>query len=296
MSTQADFIGARSWLFAPGDSERKMEKATASAADVVIFDLEDAVVDTQKPMARSMVSAFLRANAKHRSKLWVRINPIQGPHALADLAAIMPAAPAGIMLPKPRDRGDAQRLDHYLTALEAASGSTLGATRVMLLVTEMPESMLAIGSYAGVPRVAAMSWGAEDLATALGATDNRGDYHGYDFTYELARSLCLVGAAAAGVAAIETIHGDFRDEPGLRKRAAMVRRAGYRGMLAIHPAQIDVINQAFTPSAEELAAAQEIVDAFAASPGAGTIGHKGAMLDRPHLARAQAVLELAPRR
>jgi citrate lyase subunit beta/citryl-CoA lyase len=237
-----------------------------------------------------MVSAFLAANAQHRERLWVRINPIQGPHALADLTAVMPSGPAGIMFPKPRGRADAERLDHYLTAFEAAAGIAIGATQVMLLVTEMPESMLAIGSYAGVPRVVAMSWGAEDLATALGASDNRGDYGGYDFTYELARSLCLVGAAAAGVAAVETIHGDFRDEAGLRERAARVRRAGYRGMLAIHPAQVDVINDAFSPSVEELAAAQEIVDLFTAHPGAGTIGHKGAMLDRPHLARAEAVL------
>jgi citrate lyase subunit beta/citryl-CoA lyase len=295
MATPAETSNARSWLFAPGDSERKMEKATASAADIVIFDLEDAVAEAEKPKARSMVSAFLAANAQHRARLWVRINPIQGPHALADLAAVMPGAPAGIMFPKPRGRADAERLDHYLTAFEAAAGLAIGSTQVMLLVTEMPESMLEIGSYAGVPRVVAMSWGAEDLATALGASDNRGDYGGYDFTYELARSLCLVGAAAAGVPAIETIHGDFRDEAGLRKRAAQMRRAGYRGMLAIHPAQIDVINQAFTPSAEELAAAQEIVALFAANPGAGTIGHKGAMLDRPHLARAQAVLALAAR-
>jgi citrate lyase subunit beta/citryl-CoA lyase len=296
MATHAESISARSWLFAPGDSERKMEKATAGSADIVIFDLEDAVVEAEKPKARSMVSAFLTANAQHRARLWVRINPIQGPHALADLAAVMPAAPAGIMFPKPRGRADAELLDHYLTAFESAAGIAIGATKVMLLVTEMPESMLAIGSYAGVPRVAAMSWGAEDLATALGASDNRGDYGGYDFTYQLARSLCLVGAAAAGVPAIETIHGDFRDEAGLRKRAVAVRRAGYRGMLAIHPAQVDVINEAFTPSAEELASAQEIVDLFAANPGAGTIGHKGAMLDRPHLARAQAVLALAARR
>lgn len=296
MATHGESINARSWLFAPGDSERKMEKATASTADIVIFDLEDAVAEGEKPKARSMVSAFLAANAKHRARLWVRINPIQGPHALADLAAVMPAGPGGIMFPKPRGRADAELLDHYLTAFEAAAGIAIGATKVMLLATEMPESMLAIGSYAGVPRVVAMSWGAEDLATALGATDNRGDYGGYDFTYQLARSLCLVGAAAAGVPAIETIHGDFRDEAGLRKRAAAMRRAGYRGMLAIHPAQVDVINEAFTPSAEELAAAQEIVDLFAANPGAGTIGHKGAMLDRPHLARAQAVLALAARR
>ena len=296
MTIPGENLNARSWLFAPGDSERKMEKATGGAADIVILDLEDAVAEAEKPKARSMVAAFLAANGKHRARLWVRINPIQGPHALADLAAVMPAAPAGIMFPKPRGRADAELLDHYLTAFEAAAGIAIGVTKVMLLVTEMPESMLAIGSYAGVPRVVAMSWGGEDLATALGATDNRGDYGGYDFTYELARSLCLVGAAAAGVPAIETIHGDFRDEAGLRKRAAHMRRAGYRGMLAIHPAQIDVINEAFSPSAEELAAAQEIVDLFAANPGAGTIGHKGAMLDRPHLARAQAVLALAARR
>lgn len=297
----SEVFNARSWLFAPGDSERKMAKAAGSTADVVVLDLEDAVAEAEKPKARSMVAAFLKANAplsnpKGRARLWVRINPIQGPHALADLVAVMPAAPAGIMLPKPRGRADAELLDHYLTALEAAAGIAVGATKVILLATEMPQSMLAIGSYAGVPRVVAMSWGAEDLATALGATDNRGDYGGYDFTYELGRSLCLVGAAAAGVAAIETIHGDFRDEAGLRKRAQQMRRAGYRGMLAIHPAQVDVINEAFSPSAEELAAAQEIVDLFAANPGAGTIGHKGAMLDRPHLARAQAVLAMAARR
>jgi citrate lyase subunit beta / citryl-CoA lyase len=296
MTTHVESINARSWLFAPGDSPRKMEKATASTADVAIFDLEDAVAEPEKPNARSMVSAFLKSNAQHRARLWVRINPIQGPHALTDLAAVMPFAPAGIMCPKPRGRADAELLDHYLTAFEAAAGIAIGATKVMLLVTEMPQSMLAIGSYAGVPRVAAMSWGAEDLATALGASDNRGDDGGYDFTYELARSICLVGAAAAGVAAIETIHGDFRDEAGLRKRAAQVRRAGYRGMLAIHPAQVDIINEAFAPSAAELASAQEIVDLFAANPGAGTIGHKGAMLDRPHLVRAQALLALAARR
>jgi citrate lyase subunit beta/citryl-CoA lyase len=296
MSIDESSINARSWLFAPGDSERKMDKATASAADVVIFDLEDAVAETEKPKARAMVAAFLKANVQARARLWVRINPIQGPHALADLAAVMPAAPVGIMFPKPRGRADAELLDHYLTAFEAAAGSEIGATKVMLLATEMPESMLAIGSYAGVPRIAAMSWGAEDLATALGASDNRGDFGGYGFTYELARSLCLVGAAAVGVPAIETIHADFRDEAGLRKRVAAVRRAGYRGMLAIHPAQVDVINEGFTPSAEEIAAAQEIVDLFAANPGVGTIGHKGAMLDRPYLARAQAVLAQAARK
>ena len=150
--------------------------------------------------------------------------------------------------------------------------------------------MFTTGSYQGAPRVVAMTWGAEDLADSLGASANRDPDGSYGFTYELARSLCLLGAAAAGVAPIETIQGDFRDLDGLRKRAEQVRRDGYRGMLAIHPAQVDVINEAFTPTAEELAAAQEIVDLFAAHPGAGTIGYQGAMLDRPHLARAQALL------
>ena len=289
--SSAESINARSWLFAPGDSERKMEKATAGAADVAIFDLEDAVMVSEKPKSRAMVAAFLKGNAKHRERLWVRINPIQGPFARDDLAAVMPAAPIGIVLPKPRGRADAELLDQRLTEFEIASHLAIGSTKVMLLATEEPSSMLAIGSYAGVPRVAAMSWGAEDLATALGASDNHGDFiGGYGFTYELARSLCLIGAAAAGVAAIETIHGDFKDESGLRKRAAAMRRAGFRGMLAIHPAQVDVINEAFSATSDELAAAQEIVDLFAANPGVGTIGHKGTMLDRPHLARAQALL------
>ena len=289
-------INARSWLFAPGDSERKMEKATAGAADIVLLDLEDAVAEAEKPKARSMVAAFLKANAQHRARLWVRINPLQGPHSLADLTAIMPASPGGIMLPKARGRADVELLDHYLSALEAAAGTAHGATKVIVLVTETAEAMFSTGSYAGAPRVVAMTWGAEDLADALGASENRDEDGSYGFTYQLARSLCLLGAAAAGVSAIETIQGDFRDEAGLRKRAAQVRRAGFRGMLAIHPAQVDVINETFTPSAQELASAQEIVDLFAANPGAGTIGHKGAMLDRPHLARALAVLALASRR
>jgi citrate lyase subunit beta / citryl-CoA lyase len=296
MANQVTGSNARSWLFAPGDSERKMEKATGGTADIVLFDLEDAVAEGEKPKARSMVSAFLTANAQQRQRLWVRINPIQGPHGLADLVAIVGSRPGGIMLPKSRGRADAELLDHYLTALEAAVGTECGTTQVIVLVTETADAMFTTGSYAGAPRVVAMTWGAEDLADAIGASTNRNEDGSYGFTYQLARSLCLIGAAAAGVTAIETIHGDFRDEAGLRKRATEVRRAGFRGMLAIHPAQVDVINEAFTPSAEELAAAQEIVDLFAANPGAGTIGHKGAMLDRPHLARAQALLALAARR
>ena len=297
MQTQdkQEAFSARSWLFAPGDSERKLEKACQSPADIVLFDLEDAVAEPEKPKARGMVSAFLKAQ-RERARLWVRINPLQGSHALQDLAAVIPAAPGGIMLPKARGRADVERLDHYLSALEVASGLPQGSTKVIVLVTETAEGMFTTGSYAGAPRVVAMTWGAEDLADAIGASENRNPDGSYGFTYELARSLCLLGAAAAGVAAVETIHGDFRDTDGLRKRAEQVRRAGYRSMLAIHPAQVEVINQAFTPNAEELEAAREIVALFAAQPGVGTIGYKGAMLDRPHLARAQALLKLAASR
>jgi citrate lyase subunit beta/citryl-CoA lyase len=286
-------VSARSWLFVPGDSDRKMEKASASDADIVLLDLEDAVAEEQKPHARLRIGEFLAAHAEGRARFWVRINPLQGPHALADLAAVLRGRPGGILLPKSRGRADVEALDRHLSDLERAAGIGPGTTAVIALVTETAQSMFTTGGYAGAPRLVAMTWGAEDLAAALGASENRDPDGSYLFTYELARSFCLLGAAAAGVAAVETIHGDFRDEAGLRRRAQQARRAGFRGMLAIHPAQVPIINEAFTPSAEELQAAQEIVDLFAAHPGAGTIGHKGAMLDRPHLARAQALLALA---
>ena len=272
-----------------------MEKAVAGPADIVLFDLEDAVAAAQKPRARDQTAAFLTAQPPDRSRLWVRINPLPGPHALADLAAVVPCRPGGIMLPKSRGRADVECLDHYLSALEISAGIALGATRVIALVTETADSMFTTGTYGGVARLAALTWGAEDLADAVGAAENRNADGSYAFTYELARSFCLLGAAAAAVAAVDTIHGDFRDEPGLRRRAQQARRAGFRGMLAIHPAQVEVINEAFTPSAEDLQAAQQIVDLFAANPGAGVVAHKGAMLDRPHLARAQALLRLAAR-
>ena len=293
----AQAIHARSWLFAPGDSEKKMTRAAEGPADIVICDLEDAVAESGKLAARAMVHDFLKArDAEARKRLWVRINPLDSQHALADLAAIMPAAPGGIMLPKSRGREDVELLDHYLSAFETVAGMPLGSTRVIVIVNEVPEGMFTTNSYVGAPRVGALSWGAEDLAVALGASENRNPDGSYAFTYQLARSRCLLGASAAGVTPVETIQGDFRDIESLRKRAEQVRRDGYRGMLAIHPAQVEVINAAFTPSAEEIAAAQEIVDLFAANPGVGAIGFKGGMLDRPHLARAQAVLDLAARR
>jgi citrate lyase subunit beta/citryl-CoA lyase len=290
-----EICSARSWLFAPGDSEKKMAKATNGPADIVLIDLEDAVAPENKAQARVMVRDFINANAGERARLWVRINPLDGPFALGDLAAVMPSRPGGIMLPKVNGRADVERLDHYLSALEVANGIDQGSTRVIPLITETAEAMFHTGDYKGAPRIAALTWGAEDLADSIGAGSNINPDGSYSFTFELARSLCLLGAAAAGVSAVDTIQADFRDLDGLRARAEKVRREGYRGMLAIHPAQVEVINAAFTPTGEEIAEAQEIVDLFAANPGVGAIGYKGGMLDRPYLSRALQLLKRAGR-
>ncbi|MGB7373221.1 HpcH/HpaI aldolase/citrate lyase family protein [Pontixanthobacter sp.] len=285
-------IKMRSWLFAPGDSERKMGKAADGDADIVLLDLEDSVMPDSKPAARRLVHDFLTARSD-TARLWVRINPLSGNEALADLDAIMPAAPGGIFLPKAEGKEDVETLDAVLTRLENTHGIDAGSTKVAALVTETPKAMFCAGSYAGAPRLAAMSWGAEDLSSALGARVQFQANGQYMPTFELARSLCLVGAVAAGAAPIETIQSDFRDLDGLKTRALMVRSQGYRGMLAIHPAQVPVINEAFTPSAEELDHARTIIAAFEASPGAGTVGLNGTMLDRPHLELARALLASA---
>ncbi len=279
----------RSWLFAPGDSEKKMAKAADGPADIVLLDLEDSVAPERKPLAREMVRDFLAGRAD-RERLWVRINPRASSEALHDLEAVMPSAPGGLLLPKAEGPEDLEALDTFLIRLEKAHGIPRGATRVAALVTETPKAMFRTGDYQGAPRLVAMSWGAEDLSSALGARVQFRPDGGYMPTYELARSLCLLGAAAAGVAAIETIQADFRDLDGLRERARTVRGQGYRGMLAIHPAQVEVINEAFTPGEDEIAHARAVIAAFAANPGAGTVGLDGAMLDRPHLTLAQALL------
>ena len=288
--TQTSSLKMRSWLFSPGDNEKKMAKAVESNADIALLDLEDAVAVENKPIARQMVQDLLRANAAERARIWVRINPLDGPYALDDLAAILPAQPGGIMLPKVDGRADVEKLDHYLSALEVANGMEEGSTPVIVLITETAEAMFHTGDYKGVRRLAALTWGAEDLADAVGAMSNRDMDGRFSFTFELARSLTLLGAAAAGVPAVETICADFKDLEALKARAEMVRRNGFRGMLAIHPAQVDVINAAFTPSADEIAEAKEIVEIFRANPGVGAIGYKGGMLDRPFLSRAQQLL------
>lgn len=293
MPIQHEPITARSWLFAPGDSEKKMGKAAEGSADIVLIDLEDAVAPDNKAAARPMVHDFIKANPQHRERLWVRINPFDGPYTFLDLAAIMPANPGGIMLPKVYSRAEVEKLDHCLSALEVANGIEEGSTPVIVLITETAEAMFHTGDYKGAPRVVALTWGAEDLADSIRASSNKNPDGSYSFTYELARSLTVLGAATAGVTAIETISADFKDLDALRKRAEGVRRDGFRGMLAIHPAQVDVINEAFTPTEEEVAEAQEIVDIFAANPGVGAIGWKGGMLDRPYLARAERLLKQA---
>ena len=287
----------RSFLFVPGDSERKLAKAETTQADALILDLEDAVAPENIDRARGMVREYLQARRpRGRQQLWVRINPIQTPKALADLAAIMPGGPDGIMLPKADSAAEAITLGHYLAALEAREGLTAESTRILPVATETARAMFALGSYHGASsRLIGLTWGAEDLSTAIGASTNRLLDGEYEFTYKLARSLCLLGASAAGIAAIDTLFANFKDSEGLLADSKAARRAGFSGRIAIHPDQVDVINLAFTPDEKEVAFAQRVVDAFSAAGGAGTIQLDGKMLDRPHLTQAQKLLELAAR-
>ncbi|MDJ0641460.1 MAG: CoA ester lyase [Erythrobacter sp.] len=279
----------RSWLFAPGDSAKKMGKAIASDADIALLDLEDSVVPENKAPARETVVQAL-GEATDRARVWVRINPLSGGWTEADLDAVVPAAPGGVFLPKAEGGHDVERLDAMLTQREMAAGLPVGSIKVAALVTETAAAMFTTGTYDGAPRLVAMSWGAEDLSSELGASEQRGPDGEYTHVYEMARSLCLLGAVKAGVAPIETVQPEFRDLEALETRARRVRAQGFRGMLAIHPAQIAPINAAFTPSAGEIARAKSVVQAFADNPGAGTVAMDGNMLDRPHLALAQRLL------
>lgn len=283
----------RSWLFAPGDSERKMAKAADGDADIVLLDLEDSVMPEGKPDARKMVAAFL-APREDKQRIWVRVNPVSSGEIEKDLDAIIASAPGGLFLPKAEGREDVEALDAMLTAREIDCGLTPGSTLIAALVTETPKAMFHCGdyegNYPGSERLVAMSWGAEDLSSALGARVQHRMDGSYMPTYELARSLCLLGAVAAGAVPLETVMPDFRDLDGLRERAQMVRSQGYRGMLAIHPAQVPVINAAFTPSRAEIDHARAVIQAFAENPGKGTVALDGAMVDIPHLNLARALL------
>jgi citrate lyase subunit beta / citryl-CoA lyase len=280
----------RSLLFVPGDSERKQAKGRESGADALILDLEDSVAASRRPEARTLTRAFLGAKDRSpKQRCYVRINPLATDVALEDLAAVMPGRPDGIMLPKSTPEGF-QRLGHMLGALEAAFGLTIGSTRIIAIATETPAAMFGLDRYAGLsPRLEALTWGAEDLAAVLGATNRRPD-GAYDDVFRLARSLCLLGASSADVIALDTVFTDFRNEEGLKAECVAARRAGFSGKMAIHPAQVPIINDAFSPSAEEIRWAREVVAAFAANPDAGTIGIAGKMIDRPHLALAKRLL------
>ena len=282
----------RSFLFVPADSERKMKRAGQAGADALILDLEDSVAADARPEARLAARSF----ADGREDVWVRINPLDSEDAEADLEAVMPARPAGIMLPKARSAADANALADRIADLESANGMDAGSTRILVLCTERPEALFALDTYRkATPRLAGLSWGAEDLSAAVGASAKRDAEGNWLPPYEMARSLCLFAAAAAEVAAIDTVYTDFRDPEGLARFAANARRDGFSGMLAIHPEQIEVINRAFMPTAAEVERAERIVALFEANPGAGTLGMDGEMIDRPHLVQAQRILQLAKR-
>lgn len=285
----------RSMLFVPGDSERKMAKGAGSPADALILDLEDSVAAERTAMARGLVHEYLTAHADRSARqLWVRINPLSTGQALADLAAVVSGRPDGIILPKPDSGADVAVLDHYLSALEVREGVPAGSVKIIPVATETAAAVFTLGSYAGCsPRLVGMTWGAEDLSAALGASTNRGPGGGYAFTYEMARSLCLAGAVAAEVQPLDTLYADFRDAAGLAADSRASRQTGFTGRLAIHPDQVSVINDAFTPDPAEIAHARRVVEAFAASPGIGVVGLDGMMLDMPHLKQARRVLAMA---
>lgn len=290
------FAPLRSMLFVPGDSERKLAKGEASGADALILDLEDAVAPSRTHIARDMTLAYLRSRASRGAQqLWVRINPLSTPAALLDLMVVA-GAPDGIVLPKVTSSADIVQLAHYLDALEVREGVAQGHIRIMPVATETPQSLFALASYEGCSaRLAGLTWGAEDIAAALGASTNRRPDGEYDSVYQLARSLCLAGAVAAGVQPIDTIWADFGDEPGLVKDSKAARQRGFTGKIAIHPKQVAAINAAFTPSDEELAWSKKVVELFESNPGLGTVGLEGKMLDMPHLKQAQAVIALSKR-
>jgi citrate lyase subunit beta / citryl-CoA lyase len=271
-------------LFVPGDRPDRMAKALASGADALILDLEDAVAPSAKPEARLMVAEFL-SRADRSIGIYVRVNPLDSGLTDADLAALVPAKPTGYLLPKSTDGHSVRDLAARLDALGDADG------RILPIASETPAAVFGLGSYAGSSeRLVALSWGAEDLPAAIGASSSREEDGSYTPVYEVVRTLALMGAHAAGVLAIDTVFPAFKDADGLARYAARARRDGFNGMLAIHPAQVEIINAAFTPSEAEIAHARAVVEIFAANPGAGALSLEGKMLDAPHLHQARRIL------
>ena len=287
----------RSWLFVPGDSDRKLAKGRGNPADALILDLEDAVSDDRQDQARKMTCAFLKENPdRSQQKLWVRVNPLDHDFSLTDLAAVMPGAPDGIVLPKVYSAVEVNRMADFLLALEVREGLELGSTKILSVATETAASLLTFHTYLDnvTDRLAALTWGGEDLAAALGASDNQHPTSGdYDDPYLYAKSMCLATSRAIDAQPVGCVWVNFRDLQGLENDCLRDRRTGFIGKIAIHPDQSEVINRAFTPSEDEISYSQKVVDLFEKEPGVGTIGLDGKMLDMPHLKQARNVLALA---
>jgi len=285
----------KSMLFVPGDSDKKMAKAHGTRASALILDLEDAVSIERIDIARDMTREYLASHTDRvRQQVWVRVNPLSTPLALPDLAAVVGGAPDGIVLPKVESAQDVVRLDHYLTALEQRDGVAHGTVRILVVATETPQAVFALDSYRGVsPRLAGLTWGAEDLSTAIGASTNRSEDGEFEFTYQVARALCLLGAHAAGVQAVDTLSVDFRDAERLKRDVRASRRAGFSGKIAIHPDQVDIINTGYSPDDDEIRHARAVIAAFEKAGGAGTVQLDGKMIDKPHLVQARRVLAAA---
>lgn len=286
----------RSLLFVPGDSARKLEKGLASGADALLIDLEDSVALAAKEEARRVTAAFLNQarGLSERPGLFVRVNGLTTGLTDADLDAIMGSGPDAIMLPKTVGGRDVSHLGAKLAVREAEFGLADGQTRVIAIATETAAGVFALGTFAGVShRLVGIAWGGEDLSADIGAETNRRDDGSYAEPYRLARTLTLLGATAAEVDAIDSVYTNFRDMEGLAAECRESRRDGFAGKMAVHPAQVPVINEAFTPSVEALAQARQVVAAFAAAPGAGVVGMNGEMVDRPHLKRAERLIARA---
>ncbi|HEX2255704.1 MAG TPA: CoA ester lyase [Afifellaceae bacterium] len=286
----------RSLLFVPGDSPRKLAKALGAGADVLLLDLEDSVAADAKVAARRSVRDFLREAKAERDgpALYVRINALSSGLSEGDLDEVMVAGPDGVMLPKCEGRDDVALLDSRLAVREALHGLGDGATRILPIATETPAALFGMSGYRGSsPRLAGLAWWAEDLAAAIGAGANMDADGSWLPPFSLARNLCLFAAAAARVAAIDTVFTDYRDLGGLKREADAAARDGFTGKLAIHPDQVPIINEAFTPSDAAVMHARRILAAFAEAGDAGVVGLEGAMLDRPHLEAARRLLARA---
>lgn len=281
----------RSILFVPADSPRKFDKARGCGADALILDLEDGVAEAAKPAARTTVRDMLGA-PRDAQALWVRVNALDSGLIDADLDAVVPLAPFGIVLPKCRGGEDVRALDALLARREAAAGLPRDGLRVLPVATETAGSVFGLGSYAGCsPRLWGLTWGAEDLAADVGALTNQHDGR-YTEPFRIVRALCLFAAAAAGVRALDAVCVDLRDPQAAGREAREARRDGFTGKVAIHPSHVGPINDAFTPSEAERAFAQRVIDAFAANPDSGALRLDGRMVDRPHLRAARRVLGL----